>query len=166
MNKFVSKQFAKVNKILMIIIRKAKSEEWPIIAGFQLLMAEETENLRLNPEILSEGIKTVFDNPSKGCYFVAELDGKIVGSLLITYEWSDWRNKTIYWIQSVYVDNDYRRKGIFRKLYAHIQTMALSETDIGGIRLYVDKSNQKAQRTYQEIGMNGEHYQVFEWMKN
>lgn len=150
----------------MILIRKAKATEWPTIAGFQLLMAEETENLRLNPEILSEGIKTVFDNPSKGCYFVAELDGKIVGSLLITYEWSDWRNKTVYWIQSVYVDNDFRRKGVFRKLYAHIRTLAESSPDVGGIRLYVDKGNQKAQITYSDLGMNGEHYQVFEWMKN
>ncbi|PKP52070.1 MAG: GNAT family N-acetyltransferase [Bacteroidetes bacterium HGW-Bacteroidetes-1] len=149
----------------MTKIRKAKPEEWSVIVDFQQLMAMETENIQLDAKILSAGVKALFEHPERGCYFVAENDKDIVGSLLITYEWSDWRNKTIFWIQSVYVKQTSRRKGVYRQLYEHIRQMAENDPTIGGIRLYVDKTNIPAQSTYTNLGMNGEHYQLFEWMK-
>jgi ribosomal protein S18 acetylase RimI-like enzyme len=85
---------------------------------------------------------------------------------MITFEWSDWRNRTIYWIQSVYVLPDHRRKGVYASLYQHIRSLAEADKNIGGIRLYVDRTNIIAQKTYASLGMNGEHYQVFEWMKD
>ena len=91
--------------------------------------------------------------------------GVVVASLLITPEWSDWRNKTILWIQSVYVVPSYREKGVFKAVYNHILNLVSKDPAIGGIRLYVDKTNQRAQQVYARMGMNGEHYQVFEWMK-
>ncbi|MDP3442474.1 MAG: GNAT family N-acetyltransferase [Ignavibacteria bacterium] len=149
----------------MTTIRKAIQKEWQTIAGFQQLMAKETENIELDPLILEKGINAIFEHPERGCYFVAVIDNVIVGSLLITYEWSDWRNRTIYWIQSVFVDPAYRRRGIYKLLYKKIKEMAEADSQIGGIRLYVDKTNKIAQQTYAALGMNGEHYQVFEWMK-
>lgn len=149
----------------MITIRKAKQDEWTIIASFQQAMALETEGIQLDHASLIKGIKAVFNDPSKGCYYVAATDQQIVGSLMITYEWSDWRNKTVFWIQSVYVHPEHRRKGIYRQLYDFIQNIAAKDDAIGGVRLYVDKTNQNAIKTYESLGMNGEHYQLFEWMK-
>lgn len=149
----------------MITIRKAKHEEWHTIAAFQEKMAKETEGIQLDRQTLEKGIKAVFSDPSKGCYYIAEINQEIAGSLMITYEWSDWRNKTVCWIQSVYVRPEHRRKGVYRHLYDHIKKNAQSEENIGGIRLYVDKSNNAAQQTYTQLGMNGNHYQLFEWMK-
>jgi GNAT superfamily N-acetyltransferase len=128
-------------------------------------MAWETEKYKLNPDTITKGIEAVFIKPELGQYYVAMVDGKIVASLLTTYEWSDWRNATILWIQSVFVLKAYRRQGIFRLFYQHIKTMAEKDETIGGIRLYVDKTNIPAQKTYTKTGMNGEHYQLFEWMK-
>lgn len=149
----------------MIIIRKSKPEEWPLIVGFQLLMAEETEGIQLDKNELTKGVLSVFEQPEKGCYFFATLNNTVVGMLMITYEWSDWRNKTIFWIQSVYIDRAYRRKGVYSKLYQHIRQLAAHDPQVGGIRLYVDKTNLLAKATYTQLGMNGQHYQVFEWMK-
>lgn len=149
----------------MMLIRKASAKDWAIIADFQQQMAWETENMTLKPDIIKEGIQVVLNDPTKGSYYVAEVDNRIVGSLMITYEWSDWRNKLIYWIQSVYVLPEFRRRGIYRSLYEHIKAIASNANDVGGIRLYVDRSNHSAQETYTKLGMNGEHYQVFEWMK-
>ena len=159
----MDKYYLKQNK--MTTIRKARPEEWSIIADFQRKLALETENIILNPEVLQNGVQTVLKDSSKGCYFLAETDGRINGSLMITYEWSDWRNNMIYWIQSVYVLPEFRRRGIYRKLYEHVKNLALNTNGVGGIRLYVDNSNRPAQQTYTNLGMNGEHYKVFEWMK-
>ena len=150
----------------MITIRKAKQDEWAIIASFQQAMALETEKIQLDLSTLEQGIKAVFKDTSKGCYYVAASDQQIIGTLMITYEWSDWRNRTVYWIQSVYVHPNHRRKGVYRQLYAYIQTLAAENDTIGGVRLYVDKTNQNAIKTYESLGMNGEHYQLFEWMKS
>lgn len=150
----------------MITIREAKQDEWTIIATFQQAMALETEGIQLDHACLEKGIKAVFNDPSKGCYYMAATDQQIMGSLMITYEWSDWRNKTVFWIQSVYVHPEHRRKGIYRQLYDFIQTLAKENDTIGGVRLYVDKTNQNAIKTYESLGMNGEHYQLFEWMKS
>jgi ribosomal protein S18 acetylase RimI-like enzyme len=149
----------------MIVIRRAIETDIPVLVSFQERMAFETEGISLEISVLTEGVKALFADPAKGCYFVAMDDVKVVASLLITYEWSDWRNRTIYWIQSVFVDPVHRRKGIYRQLYLFIQEIAKNDESIGGIRLYVDRTNINAQHTYTALGMNGEHYQVFEWMK-
>jgi ribosomal protein S18 acetylase RimI-like enzyme len=149
----------------MITIRKARPDEWETIAGFQLRMASETERIQLDATVLGEGVRSVFAQPSKGFYLVAENKNQILGSLMVTYEWSDWRNRQIYWIQSVYVLPNFRNQGIYRSLYNYVVSLAEQSDEVGGIRLYVDRSNLAAQQVYSRLGMNGEHYQVFEWMK-
>lgn len=146
-------------------IREAKFEEHLIIADFQQKMAAETENLSLSKNVLIEGVKAVFENPEKGKYFVAEENNVVVASLLTTYEWSDWRNSTVVWIQSVYVLSEFRKKGIFKKMYTFIKEIVNSSEKYSGIRLYVDKSNVNAQKVYDNVGMNGEHYILYEDMK-
>ena len=145
--------------------RKAIPTDAPQITNFQLLMAKETEDLELDLDICTQGVKAVFADPSKGEYFVAELNGKVVASLMITYEWSDWRNGVVWWIQSVYVDSSDRGHGVFKGLYNHVKEIVLSDKNIRGIRLYVDKTNINAQEVYNKLGMNGQHYSLFEWMK-
>jgi len=147
------------------IIQKAKIEQASIIANFQIDMAWETEKYKLNPDTINKGIEAVFNNPELGQYYVAKIDGEIVASLLTTYEWSDWRNASVLWIQSVFVVKEFRRQGIFQAFYDHIKAIATQDESIGGIRLYVDKTNIPAQKTYSKVGMNGENYQLFEWMK-
>ncbi|MCD6090337.1 MAG: GNAT family N-acetyltransferase [Bacteroidales bacterium] len=146
-------------------IRKAKEEDLTSIVEFQLAMALETENLQLDKLNLEKGVLAVFHDLAKGQYFVTEIDGEIAASLMTTFEWSDWRNGMVYWIQSVYVKENFRRLGIYRKMYAHIQDLVVKDDNARGIRLYVDKTNIRAQQTYTNTGMNGEHYQLFEWMK-
>ncbi len=146
-----------------IVIRSAKPADAEAIAEFQVAMALETENLVLDRDICSAGVRAVFDDPSRGSYFVAERDGRVIASTLVTYEWSDWRNGTVWWIHSVYVVPGERGSGVFTQLYRHLQSLAC-ESGVRGIRLYVDKSNTAAQRVYQKLGMNGEHYQLYEWM--
>ena len=150
----------------MIVIRDAIKSDINSIVEFQINMAEETENLLLHEDVILPGVKAVFEDHHKGRYFVAEYENDIAGSLLITYEWSDWRNGTILWIQSVYVKNEYRSKGVFKALYNHIQGILSANPDLyKGVRLYVDKSNVAAQKVYNAVGMNGEHYQLFEAMR-
>ncbi|HDO06091.1 MAG TPA: GNAT family N-acetyltransferase [Bacteroidetes bacterium] len=149
----------------MVQIRIATEENREIIAEFQIKMAAETENLVLDKETLSEGVMHVLRDPEKGKYFVAEDEGNVVASLLITFEWSDWRNKWVLWIQSVYVLPDYRKQGVFKNMYAHIKKWATDDNEVAGIRLYVDKTNRRAIDVYSKLGMNGEHYRLFEWMK-
>lgn len=148
-----------------IQIRTAREEDLPIIVEFQLAMALETENLQLDKSTVEKGVAAAFHDSAKGQYFVTEIDGEIAASLMTTFEWSDWRNGMVYWIQSVFVKEKFRRLGIYRKMYAHIQDLVKKDENVRGIRLYVDKSNVRAQKTYENTGMNGEHYQLFEWMK-
>ncbi len=146
-------------------IREATHSDIPSIIDFQLKMALETENLTLAIATLTQGVHKLFKDPTKGRYYVAEENKQVVGCLMTTYEWSDWRCGTVLWIQSVYIDANYRGKGVYKKLYDHIQQMVLADLELRGIRLYVDKTNQTAQSVYQKLGMNGEHYQMYEWMK-
>jgi len=146
-------------------IRLAKIDDSHTIAGFQLKMAIETENLKLDNETVQKGVKAVFEKPELGQYFIADTDGKIIASMLTTFEWSDWRNAQVWWLQSVYVLPEFRQKGIFKKMYEFVKILADMNENVGGIRLYVDKTNVRAQEVYKAVGMNGEHYQVFEWMK-
>jgi len=145
--------------------RPAKKSEYKVIAGFQQKMAKETEHLQLNTDTVLRGVQTVFNDPSKGKYFVVEDDGKVIASLLTTYEWSDWRNSTVLWIQSVYVLESYRRKGIFKIMYENIKEIVKNSSDYSGIRLYVDKTNVIAQMVYNNLGMEGEHYKLYEDMQ-
>ncbi|MCU0460928.1 MAG: GNAT family N-acetyltransferase [Bacteroidales bacterium] len=148
----------------MIFIRKAKSTDATSIIDFQLKMAWETEEMKLIPEIVTEGVQAVFEDHSRGQYYVAEDNSRIIASLLITFEWSDWRNCSVWWFQSVYVVPEFRRKGVFRKMYNHIRQLA-EEQDIAGLRLYVETKNIRAQKTYEALGMSSEHYNFYEWMR-
>ena len=148
-----------------MIVRKATIDDASIIVSFQLAMAEETEHLILEPMIVDAGVKAVFEDPNRGNYYVAENNGEVVGSLLTTFEWSDWRNGTVLWIQSVYVLPEYRRHGIYRSMYSYLQQLVLNDNSLRGIRLYADISNTPAHLTYLKMGMNADHYQTFEWIK-
>lgn len=145
--------------------RAAESRDAAPIIEFQIAMARETEELELDREVLTRGVEALFADPNLGRYFVAEVDGRVVGSLMITYEWSDWRNGMVWWIQSVYVIPEFRRKRIYAGLYDHVKNLVDGEANVRGIRLYVDRRNVAAQEVYRRLGMNGEHYQVYEWMK-
>jgi len=149
----------------MITSRDATPADAETILQFQIAMAMETEGVTLQREITEAGVAAVFADPSKGRYFVAEEDGRVLASLMITYEWSDWRNGTVWWIQSVYVAPEARRRRVYAGLYEHVKAMVDAVPAIRGIRLYVDNRNQPAQEVYSRLGMEGEHYRVFEWMK-
>lgn len=148
-----------------MIVRQATRSDSASIVEFQLSMAWETEELKLNEPTVIKGVAAVFEDPAKGIYYVAETEGKVVGSLLTTFEWSDWRNGTVLWIQSVYVRPEYRKRSIFSKLYKHIQEKVNGNSNLRGIRLYADKTNIPAHGVYEHLGMTAEHYQMFEWIK-
>jgi ribosomal protein S18 acetylase RimI-like enzyme len=143
-------------------IRPARPEDADVIREFNRLMAKETEHKDLDPAILGAGVAAMLRDPNKGRYFVAEADGRIVGQLGITLEWSDWRNGNFWWIQSVYVAPDARRHGVFRKLYEHVLDAATKEPNVIGVRLYVEHDNQIAQATYQKLGMVLTNYHLME----
>jgi len=148
-----------------MIIRKANETDSASIVEFQLAMALETEQLQLHQPTVTKGVAAVFADSSKGTYYVAILDEKVVGSLLTTFEWSDWRNGTVLWIQSVYVRPEFRKRSIFSHLYKYVQESVATNPDLRGIRLYADKTNTSAHKVYEHLGMTAEHYQMFEWMK-
>lgn len=143
-------------------IRKAISNDAEVIAEFNQLMALETEHKTLIPDLILAGVNSLLANSAYGMYLVAEVEGVVVGSLMITTEWSDWRNGVFWWIQSVYVKADYRRQGVYRKLYAAVKTLAAEQGNVCGFRLYVEKDNQRAQTTYRELGMQATDYLIFE----
>jgi len=143
-------------------IRPAHVNDGPVIAKFNALMALETEHRSLDHEVLRRGVEEVLNDSSKGVYYVAEHEGVVVGQLLITYEWSDWRNGMFWWIQSVYVRDEYRGKGIFRALYGYVTTLAKKTPGICGFRLYVEGENERAQRAYERLGMTKTRYRFYE----
>jgi len=146
-------------------IKKANIEDVDTIIGFQHKMAKETEGIDLDIKILSEGVQSAFNDSSKGIYYVALVNDLVVASLFTTYEWSDWRNGCILWIQSVYVSPKYRQKGVFNEMYQYLKQLVENSDEYLGLRLYVDLTNTKAQKVYEKIGMNGEHYKMYEWFK-
>jgi GNAT superfamily N-acetyltransferase len=148
-----------------MLCRRAQIGDLQTIVDFQIDMAWETEGVRLDGLICGAGVRAVFQDPSLGQYYIAESDSRVAGVTLTTYEWSDWRNGVVWWIQSVYVLPEFRRQGIYSGIYAFIRNLAESDPAVRGIRLYVDRRNTAAQEVYTHLGMNGEHYQVFEWMK-
>lgn len=128
-------------------------------------MALETEGLILNKEVLTKGVHAVFENAAKGQYWVSAEDETVIASLLITYEWSDWRNADVWWFQSVYVIPPFRRSGIFRRMYDHIKNEAIDKS-VAGLRLYVESNNIPARSTYEAMGMTAEHYTLYEWLRD
>jgi GNAT superfamily N-acetyltransferase len=144
------------------LIRSATLADVATLADFNSAMALETESKRLEPAVVRAGVRAVLDHPESGFYLVAEHRGDVIGCLLVTYEWSDWRNGRFWWIQSVYVRRDHRRRGVFRRLYADVLRRARIRTDVCGIRLYVERDNQAAQQTYRQLGMIQTPYLVYE----
>lgn len=150
----------------MYHIRESKLSDAETIISFQMAMAKETENRDLDLDIVSKGVQAALADNKKGRYIIAESSGKTVASLMLTQEWSDWRNSTIIWIQSVYVIPECRGKGAYKAMYGYVQKMVLADEKYIGIRLYVDKRNINAQKIYSALGMDGNHYTTFEWMKH
>jgi len=147
---------------MKIHIRKATLADTEALVRFNLALAEETEGKKLSPETLAAGVRAVFENPSRGFYLIAEHHGSPVGGLLITPEWSDWRNADFWWIQSVYVVPEARGKGVFKALYQHVEHLARSQPGVGGLRLYVDRDNEKAKGVYERLGMKPSRYEFYE----
>ena len=145
-----------------LIIRNGKISDAETIVRFQKNMARETENKELSGDHIRPGVMSVFNEDEKGFYLVAESNGEVVGSLLVTYEWSDWRNGWFWWIQSVYVAKDSRRKGIYRCLYNEVNQRCKKTEGICGIRLYVEKNNTIAKNVYQNLGMQETDYLLYE----
>jgi GNAT superfamily N-acetyltransferase len=143
-------------------IRDATVADIPFIVGANTALARETEGQVLDPGLLQPGVRAVFEDPSLGRYYLAEVEGKPVGQLMTTHEWSDWRNGQFLWIQSVYVLADYRGSGAFKALFGHLQQIARDDARICGIRLYVDRENQRAQEVYARLGMHRSNYGVME----
>lgn len=146
-------------------IREATPADIPTLVSFQTNMAKETEQIDLDQSILTRGLAELLSHPERGKYYVATQGNEMLGCLMITYEWSDWRCGTVLWIQSVYVDPAHRSKGVYSAMYEYFKQKVSNDETLRGIRLYVDKTNLRAQRSYERLGMNGEHYTVFEWMK-
>lgn len=143
-------------------IRLGTIQDLDTLIDFNAAMALETEGLMLDRERLRCGVKAVLSDPSKGFYWVAEVERRVVGQMMITFEWSDWRNGTFWWIQSVYVSPEHRRRGVFRALYEHVEKQARDLPGVCGLRLYVEGGNTKAQHTYASLGMQRTSYEIFE----
>jgi GNAT superfamily N-acetyltransferase len=149
-----------------LIIRQADLSDAAVVAEFNLRLAEETEDLHLGPDCVAKGVAAILADPSKGVYYVAEAEREVVGQVMITYEWSDWRNGNLWWLQSVYVRKDFRRKGVFRALFKHLQELAANRGDVCGLRLYMHSENGRARNSYQQLGMKPTKYEVFEMELN
>lgn len=143
-------------------IRKGILQDAAIIAEFNIKLAHESEDLRLDLDTVTQGTTALLKDPAKGVYFVVEEDSKLVGQLLITFEWSDWRNGNFWWIQSVFVKKEFRGRGVFASLLEHVQRLAREEGNVCGLRLYVEKENERARRAYLKLGFEQTHYQIFE----
>jgi len=145
-----------------IAIRKATLRDAGVIADFNRAMAWETERKALHPDVITAGVRGLLQHPARGFYLVAEHAREIVGSLMVTMEWSDWRNGVFWWIQSVYVRPEWRRQGIYTRLYDYVRQEAAAEPDVCGFRLYVDRDNTVAQQVYASLGMVATHYLIYE----
>ncbi|MHC4543798.1 MAG: GNAT family N-acetyltransferase [Planctomycetota bacterium] len=149
----------------MIKIRKAKLIDSERIVELQLKMAQETEGLDLNRDVVSKGVCGVFQEPARGTYWVVEEKGEILGVLLAIPEWSDWRNGIVLWIHSLYVVPEARGRGVFKKLYLNLKKQVEQSPGLVGLRLYVEKQNKSAQKIYDKLGMSRDHYELYEWLK-
>lgn len=143
-------------------LRKANPDDSQAIAAYNIAMALETEGKKLEETTVQAGVASLFNCPELGFYLVAEINQQIVATLMITTEWSDWRNGLFWWIQSVYVKPNSRRQGIFSQLYRYVESLAEEDPRVCGFRLYVEQENNVAQATYQSLGMKQTHYRLFE----
>jgi len=148
----------------MLNIRPARAGDVKAIIQFQMIMARETEGIELDEGTLGLGVRAAMADPAKGTYWVAQMDGQVVACLLVTSEWSDWRNATVWWIQSLYVRPEHRREGVFRAMFQHLKSLVQENNQVAGIRLYVATENTAARRAYEALGMDGERYRMYEWM--
>ncbi len=144
------------------MIRRAGPGDTASLVDFNQKMALETEGKALDTDVLTKGVSAVFTDPKKGFYIVAEEEARIVGGLMVTFEWSDWRNKWFWWIQSVYIVPEARGRGIYRKLYDFVKEAAGPESNVCGFRLYVERENVNAQKVYEQVGMKESVYFMFE----
>jgi ribosomal protein S18 acetylase RimI-like enzyme len=146
----------------MPTVRRATPADASVIVDFNRRLALESEGKTLDSAVLARGVAAGLADPNKALYFVAEEAGAVVGQLMLTKEWSDWRNGWIWWIQSVYVRDDWRRRGVFRLLYEHVHRLAAADPEVTGLRLYVEHENGAAQQTYLSLGMERTGYLVLE----
>lgn len=145
-----------------IHVRCAAIGDLDVIVAFNTALAVESENKTLDPATVTAGVRRAIEDPGRSLYFVAELDAMVAGQTMVTLEWSDWRDGFFWWIQSVYVDRAFRRRGVFRALYEHIITLARQREDVCGVRLYVHRDNQRAIDTYGKLGMTLTEYLLCE----
>jgi len=145
-----------------IVVRLATAADAEFLVRGNAEMALETEHLSLDLERLRDGVHAVFHKPQRGVYYIAEVDGRRAGMMMITDEWSDWRNGVFWWIQSVYVERAFRRRGVFKALYRHVERLARQMPEVCGLRLYVENNNSRAQEIYGRLGMQRTVYQMFE----
>jgi len=143
-------------------IRPAIAADAATIVAFNDAMARETEGHAPDSETLRCGVEALLADADKGRYFLVEHEGRVVGQTMLTTEWSDWRNGEFWWIQSVYIEPEFRRRGVFRKLYRHVLQLAQTDEQCCGLRLYVERENEKAQQTYRALGMQPARYAMFE----
>ena len=143
-------------------VRRAGLQDLDVLVAFNSALALESESKTLDQRRLRDGIAPLFDGYDRGFYLVAEADGRVVGQLLVTYEWSDWRNAYFWWIQSVYVASEWRRRGVYRRLHEYVLDEARLRGDVCGVRLYVDRDNYVAQQVYSRLGLGRSHYDMFE----
>ncbi len=150
-----------------LTIREAVIDDAETIVRFNRLMARETEEKEIDAVRLRRGVERGIVRPDLCRYFLAEDDGRVVGQAMVTFEWSDWRDGAFWWLQSVYVDGGHRRRGVFRAIYRHIETLAQATPDVCGLRLYVERNNEPARATYDVLGMANAGYLVYEddWSK-
>lgn len=147
---------------MSVQIRRAVAGDEAVLADFNAALAWESERKRLDPEVLRAGVRSLLSDPNKGFYTVAELGGEVVGQVMVTYEWSDWRNGWFWWVQSVYVRDDARRGGVFRSLFRALHDQAEADPAVIGIRLYVERDNSRAQLTYRALGLRDTPYHLLE----
>ncbi len=145
-----------------ILVKPASTDNVAALVEFNRAMARESEDKGLDEEVLARGVRNLLSRPDEGFYLVAEYSGTLAGSLMVTYEWSDWRDGRFWWIQSVYVRPEFRRKGVYRALHERVRTLAKNTNDACGIRLYVERENTGAMATYQNLGMSETHYRLYE----
>ncbi len=143
-------------------IRPARADDADVLVEFNCAMARETEEKELVPAVVSAGVRSLLADRSLGHYLVAEAHGRVVGSLMLTTEWSDWRNGIYWWIQSVYVRPECRRQGVYRRLYEHVKAHAAEAANVRGFRLYVERDNAAARRAYRRLGMDETYYVMYE----
>ena len=143
-------------------VRLATPDDQEALVAFQRSMAWETERRELSLDTVRQGVAGVFSRPERGFYVVAETGGVVIAGLLVTYEWSDWRAGNFWWVQSVFVESGWRRRGVYRAMYEWVRQLAVSQGDVCGLRLYVDQENEAAQHTYESLGMYATRYHMYE----